>query len=565
METWDPHLKETGPSVRTGGRIAGIAFCIEGDRPYYLPFAHEGGGNLDEQQVLRYMAENVRRFSGTLVGTNLSYDLDWLWSYGLRSPDAKYADIMVASALIDEHRRSHSLDALSRLYLGETKVKDKLHEAANTFYPGQKPGNVIGLLPSQYVGAYAEGDVTLPLSILSEQLQEIRAQDLTKVWELESRCLPALVAMRQRGVRIDQEHLERMERRCETEIANLADRMTRLTGYRIRPGDAMKRDILVEAFKRIDIPVTGSLDKEWLVDNAPKHPAIECLRLMRRWNTLKNLSVESVKKHLVNGRIHCVYNQVRDGERGARYGRLSCSNPNMQQQPARGSEGAVDWRKVYIPESGEEWASLDYSQQEPRLLVHFAELAKCEAAAAIATAYRQDPDMDFHDQMAKMARILRNPAKIIFLGLCYGMGEEKLKRQLALAGGDVSPGEIFRNFHTGAPFVSQLAELAGKVGKTRGYIKTLSGRRCRSYEGMSPHKNLNRLIQGSAADQTKEALASAYEANLPVNLQIHDELTISVSRRETAEQLREMMLDCVMLQVPSKVDIKYGKSWGHAE
>lgn len=563
LETWDPNLKTTGPSVRTGGHIAGFSFAIEGGPEFYLPIAHKGGGNLDEAQITRYMAHNLKRFEGELVGTNLAYDLDWLWYYGLRTNASKYLDVMVASALINEHRRSHSLDANARRYLNETKVRTVLDEAADTFFPGRESGDVIALLHSKYVGAYATADSSQPLRILRKQEKEIEEQELDRVWNLESRVLPAIVAMKQRGVRVDKEQLQVMENKCLEMMGTWSSELAREASYRVRPTDAMKSDIIRTALRRCDVHAPESIDKDWLSSNSHKHKAINCVLQLRRWSTLLNLSVASVKRHLVGDRIHCNFNQVRDGKRGARYGRFSCSNPNMQHQPKRGTEGAAEWRKVYIAEDEEEWCSLDYSQQEPRLLVHFAELAKLPRADEVGARYRDNPDMDFHGEMSAMASILRDHAKIIFLGLCYGMGVDKLKKQLSSRGGEGGDATtVFRKFHSGVPFVAKLSELAGRVAKQRGYVKTLSGRRCRFPASMSSHKALNRIIQGSAADQTKEAMACAHEAGLPVNLQVHDELNISVSDRKVGQQLKEIMLDCVTLVVPSKVDVGYAQNWG---
>jgi DNA polymerase I-like protein with 3'-5' exonuclease and polymerase domains len=297
--------------------------------------------------------------------------------------------------------------------------------------------------------------------------------------------------------------------------------------------------------------------------------------------------VQSIRSYASGDRIHCVLNQLRrerddGGLSGAAFGRLSSEHPNMQQQPARDPEMGALWRKIYIPDAGGEWACLDYSQQEPRLLTHYAALCQCPGAAEAARQYRDDPTTDNHSMMAKLTGLPRKQAKNIFLGLCYGMGSAKLARECGLdtewiwserrksnievAGPEAQ--RVLDRFNERVPYVRALAQLCEQRAKQNGFLTTLLGRRCRfplREDGAGfdwTYKALNRLIQGGSADQTKAAMVAVDEAGYAVQLQVHDELDLTVANREEARRVADIMSNVVTMKVPSRVDVEVGPSWG---
>jgi DNA polymerase I-like protein with 3'-5' exonuclease and polymerase domains len=322
---------------------------------------------------------------------------------------------------------------------------------------------------------------------------------------------------------------------------------------------------------------------------------------------------------MINGRIHCTFNQIaRETEggdqKGARYGRLSCVDPNLQQQPAR-DEFAAMWRSIYIPEEGAVWGCLDYSQQEPRWTTHFSALMGLPKAEEAARRYREDPTTDNHTMMAELTGLPRKQAKGIYLGLCYGEGGAKLCDDLGLptrwavsvsigrgkrevhyaetqheamakrtelsmqdgaetfmwrAAGEEGQ-QILNTFDNRAPFIKKLAKEAEKRAKQKGYITTLSGRRLHFPEGMGggydwTHKALNRLIQGTSADQTKSALVAADAEGYYLQLQVHDEFDGSFGSVAEAKACAKIMSEIIPnTQVPFKVDVEMGPSWGQIE
>ena len=268
------------------------------------------------------------------------------------------------------------------------------------------------------------------------------------------------------------------------------------------------------------------------------------------------------------------------------------NQPNLQQVPARHPVIGPMVRSLFLPEEGELWAANDFSSQEPRLLVHYASMLQLEGAETMADAYNEDPDTDFHQMVADMAGISRKQAKTIGLGLMYGMGKGKLAVQLDLEADEA--GELIQNFHAKVPFLKGTISAVQKrieYPASGGSIRTLLGRKCRFplWEPMAwginkalpyeeayakygarirramTYKGLNRLIQGSAADQTKAAMLALEEAGFNILLQVHDEVALSVKNREEAEAAAEIMRDAVQLEVPSKVDVEIGPSWGESE
>ena len=607
IETSDPNLKTTGPSIRTGGFVCGVSFCLEDDRPYYLPLRHFGGDNVPYAQALFYLKSQAATYTGEIVGANFQYDLDYLEELGIVFPKVRrIRDVMVADPLIFELHQSYSLDAIAKRYGYPGKTERPLKRAARDF--GIDAKAELWKLPARFVGVYAEDDARLVVEIIKKQEVELRRQELMTVYELESRLLPVLLKMRRRGVRVNLDKLAEIEQMTlAAETADIAE-LTRRTKIKCPIGGINKKQITAAMLKSMSIHYgrtdTGQpkIDKELL--EQVDHPVAKLILHARTVNKIRTTFCQSVRDHEVNGRIHATFNQLRrtretGDESGAKYGRISCSDPNLQQQPARDPEYAKIWRSIYIPDNPEQqWCSADYSQQEPRILVHFAEMIGLDGAHAMAEAYRNDPTTDNHAMMTRMIwpklihiaekgakfQDAREDAKTIFLGLCYGMGSGKLAQSLGLPAEERTRDDgstylvagpagkrLLLLFKHGVPYVSKLTKICEKRAKSRGYITTLLGRRCRFPANADGNgfnwtfRAMNRVIQGSAADQTKQAMVEIDEAGLPLQLQVHDEVCTSIDSIEQAREISHVMVNCLDLRVPSKVDLEIGPSWGEAK
>ena len=334
-------------------------------------------------------------------------------------------------------------------------------------------------------------------------------------------------------------------------------------------------------FDRTEKTNSPSFTKNFL-QNHP-HPLVKRIARAREINKAHTTFIDTILKHSYKGRIYAEINQLRGDNGGTVTGRFSYSNPNLQQIPARDKELGPAIRSLFIPEEGHTWGCFDYSQQEPRLVVHYAALQNLYGVDEVLNAYREG-DADFHTIVADMAEIPRSQAKTINLGLFYGMGKNKLQAELGVSKEKAE--ELFRQYHNKVPFVKQLMDAVMRRAQSSGKIRTLLGRLCRFHlwepnqfgiHKALPHdaallehgpgikraytyKALNRLIQGSAADMTKKAMIELHKEGIIPHIQVHDELDISV--KDNANKIKEIMENAVSLEVPNKVDYESGPNWG---
>ena len=591
LETFDPGLKKHGPgSIRKDGHVAGISIAGDNGKGYYLPIAHQDGGNLPKPLVINYLTELLSSDTPK-VFANALYDLEWLHSLGIKV-NGKCYDVQLLEHLIDENQKDYSLKALGLKYVGEGKDENLLVDAVRSILGKKDVKGNLWRLHSSYVGPYAEQDAILPVKILAKQWKEIEKQDLKKIVNLETDLTSSLLSMRVKGVNVDLDNAEQVSKRLERQEYEAQDLLNKKSGIDC---NVWANESLGRAYDNCSIPYgrtpTGkpSFTQNFL-DFAEDELSSLVLKV-RKLNKLRNSFIHGMilEKH-VNGRVHCQFNA-----RGAVTGRFSSSNPNLQQVPARDEELSKLIRGLFLPEKDEKWYCIDYAQQEPRLLVHFASRLKLPESITALSAYKNDETTDFHTMVASMAGIKRKQAKTINLGLFYGMGKKKLANQLGLETEEAE--KLFRKYHTRVPFVRGLYDRMLNYASKNGYVKTLLGRKRHFdlwenandfgsmghplekakevYKGKPirrayTHKALNSLIQGSAADVTKAAMLKIHKAGLLTPLvTVHDELDFSVPQTSEGDKmLKEIvheMRNCVDLDLPLQVDVESGNNWGNIE
>ena len=584
LETNDPELMSLGSgNVVNRGHIAGIAVAVEGWSGYY-PIHHEQGGNLDRNLVLSWLQDILKQEDTTFIFHNAMYDVCWLRSAGL-TIKGKIVDTMIAASLIDENRMSYRLDTLAKFYVGLGKDEKILVEAAKDY--GLDPKKDMWRLPALFVGQYAERDAVATLKLWKRLETELYKQELWDVFNLETKLFPCLVDMRFKGVRVDLEKAAFIKKDLMQREQKIVNKIKDLTGINVEIHAARS---IAKAFDKLKLPYdrTAKSDEPSFTKNFLQnhpHELARCIADAREINKAHTTFIDSITKHSVKGRIHADINQIRSDQGGTVTGRFSMSNPNLQQIPARHPELGPMIRSIFIPEEKTVWGSFDYSQQEPRILVHYAKLQNLEGVDGIVDAYN-DGDADFHQVVADMAGIERKQAKTINLGLMYGMGKNKLMSELGLM--KESAEKLIKQYHAKAPFVKKLMDNVTRKAENYGKIRTIGGRACH-FELWQPtqfgifkplplemarkeydeplkraftYKALNKLIQGSAADMTKKSMVALYENGIIPHIQIHDEVDISVESDKQAEQIIEIMESAVTLKVPNKVDYEYGKNWG---
>ena len=597
LETRDPYLKTQGAGWPTGrGEVVGYAVATSFWKGY-LPTKHVGGGNLDDRLVKKWL-KKVLSLPCDKIMHNAQYDYGWLKREGL-AVNGRIIDTMMTASLLDENRFSFSLNAVAYDYLNKIKSEKGLVEAAQSF--GIDPKAEMYKLPSQFVGPYAETDAELTLELWTAFKQKLNEEDLWDVFDMETALLPCLVDMTWNGIRVDMDRAERTKQELIKREKETHKRIKNLVGGGVEIWAAQS---LAKAFDSVGIPYpktekgAPSFTKTFLSENPHELPRL--VVQARELNKTHSTFITNIMKHVTkDNRIHSHINQVRSDSGGTVSGRFSMNNPNLQQIPARDPELGPMIRSLFLPEEGEQWSAIDYSQQEPRILVHYAKVygdsknLSLGGVDEFVEAYSNDPTTDFHSMVAEMAGIPRKQAKVVNLAMMYGMGVTKLSEQL-----DISLEEakiLTKQYHERVPFVKQLMQgVQNRLDDPRssGAIRSLKGRKCRfdlwepdsfkMHKAMSrdealalhgnttrlkrayTYKSLNRLIQASAADMTKQAIVLLYEQGVVPLLQVHDELAFSVTSAEQALGYAEIMKNAIKLSVPSQCDIDLGPSWGEA-
>ena len=632
IETYDPNLKTKGSgAIRGDGFICGIAVATDNDLAYF-PLRHsdvfidfkrdEKIWNVLNEKI--FQNENI-----TKVFHNAMYDVCWIRAVTGMMIKGRIVDTMIAASVIDENRFRYSLDALSKDYLNEEKYKYDLQQKTLEWSGGtvKDPMTNMHKLPASIVKEYAKQDVNLTLKLwklFNKKLDEVlytKTEDneqktCRKIFELETKLFLCLVDMKFKGVRIDVAKAITFGRHLKKRRDQILKAIESLTTIRVDIWAAASIKKLLDHLHIKDYKVTPKSKMPQLPKDYLKKHNNKCLRMIakaREYDKAVNTFVNGLLEYVHDGRIHADINQIRSDSGGTVTGRFSMSNPNLQQIPSKGYIGQK-MRELFIPEEGHKWGSFDYSQQEPRIVVHYAIKLGLGGTESLKEEFDRD-DADFHQIVADMANISRKQAKTINLGLFYGMGKIKLQRELGLDQKQAK--ELFNEYHNRVPFVRQLSQELIAFAKENKLLFTLHDRFCRFdrwettnkewnpeinrfnevplytkeqameafkaemlekfkenkidpnymdyferyYTPAFTYKALNRLIQGSAADMTKKAMVDLHEKGIIPHIQIHDELCFSTTDHES-KIIKDTMEQTIPLEVKNKVDYEFGLNWG---
>lgn len=625
-------------SPTIGGRIVGTSVAWHGEggvQSFYAPTGHPDSENFDPEQVARWERDH-QRAGVRFVMQNAPYDVGW-GDADWRVPcPEKIDDVICASYMVDENKLEYSLDALCRWKGIPGKDEQLLNEALEAYgfptTPKEKK-QYIHKLPARYVGPYAEIDAVRTLQMMDLLNADIEEQDLRGAYQLEMDLLPVVHAMRKRGIRVDVEAAERAMLRfrelSRVAFADLSDKLRQTVSI----DEARSNSWLITAFESCKVPFprderdgSASFEAKWMKNNLAHEEKDAEGRKRLVWDHwLPELVVRGKQYHeaaekfigtfvlgfACNGRLHASINQFKSEDGGTRTYRFSYADPPLQQMPNRDEEMASAIRGVFLPEEGDYWLSADYSQQEYRLIVHYAEKMKMRGGNAAADRYRSDPRTDFHSMVADMTGLDRKPAKDSNFAKSYGAG---IKKFATMINKSVAEAEAIMNqYDQRLPFNKELNEYCQKRAERRGFIRLLDGARIhydkweptwlskaeksrgwgsggRIKMGMCDHeealqrvadrehpwyrkplrraecrKAMNGLIQGGAARMTKMAMRAVYRAGHVPLIQMHDELGFSVRSGADGEMLTKIMREIVPLRVPMLVDAEYGTTWGTAK
>ena len=628
LETYDPSLKKHGSgAIRGEGFVCGIAIATDKQTVYY-PIAHAMTDNLDPTTTWKYLNEKLFQNENIAkVFHNAMYDVCWIRAVTGMMPKGQLLDTMIAASVLDETRMRYSLDSISKDYLKESKYKYDLQEKSLAEFGIKDPMSNMHKLSYSLVKDYAEQDVNLTLklwNIFEKKLNEVlyintdtnENKTCKNIFDLETKLFPCLVDMKFKGVRIDTQKAKKLGKLLEKRRDNLLKIIKARTGVDIEIWASASIKKLLDQQKITDYQKTPKSGMPQLPKNYLKTHSNRFLRMIakaRECDKAKGAFVEGLLSYVHKGRIHADINQIRSDQGGTVTGRFSMSNPNLQQIPARGFIGKK-MRELFIPEQGQEWGSFDYSQQEPRIVVHYALKLGLPGTDSLEEEFNKD-DADFHQIVADMANIPRTTAKTINLGLFYGMGKLKLEKELNLSKKEANV--LFNTYHKKVPFVKLLSQTLITFAEDHKLLYTLGDRFCRfnkwetrdrkwnddikrfepvpilteeeaktafkaellekykgkvvdnymkdfkyNYKPAFTYKALNRLIQGSAADMTKKAMVQLYERGILPQIQIHDELCLSIKDDKQKETIKNVMEKSLPLLIKNKVNCLTGSSWG---
>jgi DNA polymerase-1 len=347
---------------------------------------------------------------------------------------------------------------------------------------------------------------------------------------------------------------------------------------------------MATAFKNLGLPITylksgnPSFAKDVLAGY--NHPFIQHLSDTRKIKTLLDTFINSsIRGHHRNGLIYTNFNQVKSEDSGTGTGRLSSTDPNLQQipNPKRAEtemqkEICAYVRSLFWPNSGHLWCSGDWEQFEFRMFAHYTK------DPGLIAKYNADPTIDFHTILSERVGKPRDKTKRINLGLVFGMGDGKLAQELGLPytvevgyGGKeyLKPGPeaeaLFNEYHTNFPGAHKFLKLASNMAKQRGYVKTLFGRRIHFPNGQFTHKAGGLVFQGSSADVMKWKCRQINDefrkTDVVFNLVVHDEFNLSTPKGKAEKvrlRLKEIMEDVPQLRIPILADVNLGNNWGEA-
>ena len=631
IETYDPNLKSKGlGAIRNDGFICGIAVATKNDLAYF-PLRHSDIFIDFKRDEKIWSVLNKRIFQNeniTKVFHNAMYDVCWIRAATGMMIKGRIVDTMIAASVIDENRFKYSLDALSKDYLNEEKYKYDLQQKTLEWSGGtvKDPMTNMHKLPASIVKEYAKQDVNLTYKLwklFDKKIDEVlytkddgEQKTCRQIFELETKLFLCLVDMKFKGVRIDVAKAIQFGRHLKKRRDQIIKAIENITTIHVDIWAAASIKKLLDHLCIKDYKVTPKskmpqLPKDYLRKHNNKF--LRMIAKAREYDKAVNTFIDGLLEYVHEGRIHADINQIRSDTGGTVTGRFSMSNPNLQQIPAKGYIGGK-MRELFIPEEGCKWGSFDYSQQEPRIVVHYAIKLGLAGTESLKDEFDKD-DADFHQIVADMANISRKQAKTINLGLFYGMGKIKLQRELGLDQRQAK--ELFNEYHGRVPFVRQLSQELIAFAKQNKLLFTLHDRFCRFdrwettnkewnpetnrfnevplytkeqameafkaemldkykenkidanymdyferyYTPAFTYKALNRLIQGSAADMTKKAMVDLHEKGIVPHIQIHDELCFSITDHEP-ELIKSIMEQTIPLEVKNKVDFESGLNWG---
>lgn len=572
---------ETDNISPTRARLVGMSLSIEPGEAYYIPLRHDYAGAPEQLsletafRILRDVLENpkIRK-----VGQNIKYDFIVLKQEGI-SLQGIGLDTMVLSYLLEPNWGKHKLDKLAMVYLQAPAIpyNDVVGKGKNEV--------TMNLAPVEKVTPYACQDADYALELSRVLWPKVENEKLDTLYrDIEQPLIEILAEMEMAGIKVDAKALKELSTELESELSRLKKKIFATSGTEFNINSPQQlaqilfHKLQLNALKKTKATKAFSTSMDVLEELAPLHPLPRLVLEYRQLAKLKSTYADALTE-LINpatGRIHTSYNQT-----VASTGRLSSSDPNLQNIPARGEWGKR-FRRTFIPEKGHMFLGADYSQIELRVLAHLS-----EDPALIETFIK---DRDVHEETA--VRVFgptsslfkdeqRRKAKIINFSIIYGTSAFSLAKELQTSNGEAQ--EFIDRYYERYPQVKKFLEKKVEEAKVRGYSMTQFGRKRQVPELRQSDKiaqqagrriALNMPIQGTAADIMKKAMIDIWrelhkqKLGARMILQVHDELVLEVPEKEkeaVGPIVRDKMEHVCAFRVPLKVTLGWGPNWADAK
>lgn len=562
-------------------KLFSIGWALPGGEPRYLDIREESPARFTD------LIPKVKRF----IFHNAKFDLHFLRQAGIIIPPEKTECTMVRAGLINENLMSYSLDYLGKKYCKTGKTEDiipKLH----AIFGGRCTKNMqmpnLHKAPASLVGEYCKQDIEVTRKLFL--WQENNMQGLDTVYELEKKLFVKLMKMETHGVRVDIEGAHKASEKVGNDIKTAKQNLYKIVGRElsVQPSGDLRNHFekYAEHLKHTtsgNLQVDAAALKKLAEMGVPEALAILNIRKLEK---LKNTFLDGhLIGHAHNGRIHCSFHQVKGARGGTHTGRLSASNPNLQQISKRDKDLAQMVRGLFLPDHGQKWYSIDYSQMEFRVFAHYLKNKK------LLDAYAENPDLDFHTEVSEMTGLPRNAtesgganAKQINLGLMFSMGAGRLAAEMGMPytteikyGKEcLYPGPeaaaIFEKYHKMVTGIPAFQKDVARAASARGYITTIMGRKIRFPNGDFTYRAAANLIQGSAADAMKVKIIECDDildgTDAHLLLTVHDELNFSVPEGDTdlLKRINETLCkfgpsDAITFRVPITGAGDIGNNW----
>ena len=558
----------TGVNPWAGDRAVGMAVATP-EGSFYLPWAHGGGGNYDKQQVLDWAKDELRDV--TVAGLNMKFDerMSRLAGIDLLGQGCKLEEVSFAAALLDSNTRSFTLDSLADRHIGARKLDmpvapERLHQ-----------------VHSSQAAEYARADAHLTLKLAEKLVPQVQVEDgLREVYDLEMQLLPVVSAMEDEGCYIDEELLDKWLAESERELAIRQGKLNKMVGRQLNVGShkqlchawlqlGLPTDTISSQVSRSQTTSTGGMSFQAEILYSVGHEFATLLAEAKDIKSLRTKFLLNYKARLESGgklrfNLHQMKCTFGGALTGTVTGRFSSSDVNIQQIPNPVLQAEVTKRwpivKLFVPPKGRLFYETDASQIEFRLLAHYC----ASFAPALADAYRENPDTDFHQFVCELTNLHRRYAKNVSFARVYGGGIPVVMRFLKCDREKAI--ETIEAYDAKFPYPELLKGRVHERVRQLGYTATILGRR-RHYPNGPDNSSLNALIQGSAADLMKLQLVRIPEVSKEFGttamFTVHDAITghapLDFDKARFKARMDEVLCDTV--RVPITWDVDTGANW----